>query len=75
MMQTIEVSLNIPADEYLALYQGQVKNVYAKSIDGRSVMFPARILQPYVLHSGIQGRFRITFDVNGRYQTIDRVSD
>ena len=74
MAEIIEVSLSIPAHEYLALYAGTAKNVHARSIDGRTVLFPARILQPFVTHSGISGHFKITFDTNGRFQQIERVS-
>jgi hypothetical protein len=73
MTQTIEVSLSIPADEYVALYQGSVRDVVARARDGRTVRFPARILQPYVTHQGIHGRFVIQFDANNRFAGISRL--
>lgn len=74
MTQTIEVSLSIPADEYVALYQGSVRDVVARARDGRTVRFPARILQPYVTHEGVHGRFMIRFDASNRFAGISRLS-
>jgi len=74
MNRTIEVSLAIPADEYLAMYQGAVRDVVARAKDGRTVRFPARILQPYVTHQGIHGRFAIRFDDSNRFAGISRLS-
>ena len=61
------VSLNISADEYLKLYQGTARSVYTHTIEGRSIRFPANILQPFVTHNGIRGTFAIQFDRNHRF--------
>jgi Protein of unknown function (DUF2835) len=74
MHQTIDVSLAIPADEYIALYQGSVRDVVARAHDGRVVRFPARILQPFVTHQGVYGRFAIRFDADNRFSGISRLS-
>lgn len=67
------VSLSIPADEYIKLYQGQARSVYAHTMDGRSVRFPASILQPFITHEGIYGRFAIEFDQSQRFKQIIRL--
>lgn len=72
-MRHIVVDLNINADKYMAHYQGQVKDVVARALDGRRVRFPTKILQPFVSHQGIVGRFQISFDDQGRFQTIERL--
>jgi hypothetical protein len=72
-VQTVVVNLLIPADEYQRLYQGAVRDVVARSVDGRRIRFPAAILRPYVTHTGIHGRFRIVFDEHNRFQTIERM--
>lgn len=72
--RTIEVSLAIPADEYVAMYRGSVRDVVARTGDGRTVRFPARILQPYVTHQGVYGRFAIHFDQSNRFAGISRLS-
>jgi len=73
-MQSILVDLRISSEKYMMLYQGVAQNVYAQSLDGRSVQFPAKILQPFLLRDGINGRFRITFDNQGKYQGIEKLS-
>jgi len=72
-MQRIVVELSISMEQYMAHYQGAVTDVVARSLDGRRVRFPTKILQPFLLHNGIVGRFQILFDDAGRFQKIDRV--
>lgn len=72
-MRYIVVDLNISKKQYLLHYKGYIDNVQAYSLDGRKVRFPAKILQPMLLHDGIVGRFRIAFDNQGRFQSIERV--
>jgi hypothetical protein len=69
----INVRISISAEEFLRLYEGSARDVFAISEDGRSIRFPARILQPYVLHDGIHGRFRIHFDAEHKFQSIERI--
>ena len=73
-MKKILVDLIISRDEYLRWYQGSAKTVAAHALDGRSVRFPVNILQPYVSHSGINGRFEITFSDAGKFVNIERVA-
>jgi hypothetical protein len=72
-MRRVVVSLSVSASEYLAWYQGAAQTVYATTVDGRSVRFPARILQPFVTSSGVSGTFAIEFDDNNRFQQIKRL--
>lgn len=73
MKQTIIVDLSIPADEYVALYQGVVKDVVAKARDGRVIRFPANILQRFVTRNGVYGSFAIYFDSGNKFCGIDRL--
>ncbi|HSX52107.1 MAG TPA: DUF2835 domain-containing protein [Cellvibrio sp.] len=72
-MKNIIVNLSISAEEFQRLYEGSAKTVFARSIDGRSIRFPAGILRPFVLHSGIRGTFQIDFDEDNRFQSIQRL--
>ncbi|QEY15667.1 DUF2835 family protein [Cellvibrio sp. KY-GH-1] len=72
-MKSIIVNLAISAEEFQRLYEGSVKTVFAHSIDGRSIRFPANILRPYVMHSGVRGTFQIDFDDENRFKAINRV--
>ena len=71
--QKVLVNLNIHAEEYLKVYQGSGKIVYCHDVQGRSVSFPAKILQPFVSRTGVQGLFEIRFDRSGKFQSIYRM--
>ncbi|WP_370277784.1 DUF2835 domain-containing protein [Pontibacterium sp.] len=73
-MNKIIFDIHLPADEYLRVYKGSARDVVTRALDGRTVRFPANILQPYLLHAGIFGRFCITFDRSGRFQKIEKLS-
>lgn len=70
-MRSVIIDVSISADEYLKRYQQPAAGVLIRSRDGRSVRFPANILQPFVSHSGVQGSFRIRFDEEGKFSGID----
>jgi hypothetical protein len=73
-LKSIIVNLSISTDEFQRLYEGTVKTVFAHSVDGRSIRFPAGILRPFVLHNGVHGRFQIDFDDEHRFQSIRRLA-
>lgn len=72
-MRSIYVQLNIPPEEFQLLYEGIAKTVNARSLDGRSVQFPATILRPFVTRSGISGTFAIHFSDENRFQNIEKI--
>ncbi len=72
-MRSIVVQLSISADEFQRLYEGTVKEVIARSIDGRRVRFPANILRPFVTRVGILGTFHIQFSDENRFQSIEKI--
>lgn len=71
--QSVVLSLTISADEYIKVYRGAGKQVLAHDIHGRSVRFPANILQCFVTRQGISGLFEIIFDCDGKYRSIRRL--
>lgn len=73
-MQQIIVDISIAPEEWLKLYQGAARDVRARARDGRTVRFPARILSPFFLRDGIHGSFCISFDENGKFSGIRRMS-
>ena len=70
----IEVSLAICAEEYLRLYQGNAQVVRAMTRDGKRVLFPARILRPFVQREGVYGVFVILYDEQSRFVDIVKKS-
>ncbi len=73
-MNALIIDVTISADEYLKFYQSPGVVVSTRARDGRSVRFPAKILQPYVTRQGIRGSFRISFSAAGKFQAIDRLA-
>lgn len=73
MSKTIVVDLVISANEYLRYYSGSASTVFATSVDGLKVRFPASVLQKVVTHDGIDGRFAITFSDAGKFEKIERI--
>jgi hypothetical protein len=74
MPETLLVDLNIPAHEFMAVYQGSANSIYAVARDGRSIQFPANNLRRFVTRDGIQGSFRIRISTDSKLLGIDRVS-
>ena len=73
-MAELIVSLQISAEEYLKLYQGSARAVYTRTRDGRSIRFPANILQRFVTREGVRGTFAIYFDGNNKFQKIEQLN-
>lgn len=71
--QHIRLKLVISPDRFLAYYKGAVKSVVARAHDGRTVSFPAHVLQPFVSHDGISGEFELVIDANNRFVRLSRV--
>lgn len=72
-MHSISLDLAISAQRYQSYYLGQVKQVVATTLDGRTVRFPANILQKVVRHEGVYGRFTIYFSDDGKFLRIEQV--
>lgn len=69
----VRFSLSIPSDVYLSYYVGAARAVVVKSLDGRTIQFPAGILRKFITHDGIQGMFEMDFDANNKLVNIRRV--
>lgn len=73
-MAKLVFSLNIPAEDYLTYYQGVAKAVITRSKCGRTVQFPAHLLQPYVSHLGIKGDFEIEYNRYGKFRSLTKLN-
>ena len=73
-MASVVVELSISAEEYLKRYRNPGAVVISRSRDGRRVQFPANLLQRFVTHSGVSGTFEISFDPQGKFDTIKRLA-
>ncbi|MFG6176448.1 DUF2835 domain-containing protein [Halomonas sp. THAF12] len=73
-MPTIDITLDLTPDACLAHYEGRAGVVHTRSLDGRSVAFPAEALRRVVTRDGVHGVFRLTFSAEGRFERIQRLS-
>lgn len=73
--QHIRFRLDISAEDYLAYYQGAVRDVLVRAEDGRRVKFPAGALQAHITRDGIHGRFELRFDANHKLIGLQRLGD
>lgn len=69
-MPSIVVDIALSANDYQSYYSGQIKQVVAQTVDGRTVRFPASILQKVLTHDGVYGRFVIEFSATGKFVAI-----
>ena len=72
-LRQLEFSLNISAEQLELYYRGSVREVLARTNDGRRLRFPLSLLRPYVTYSGVQGRFRILFDQSRRCERLEKI--
>lgn len=74
-MYQLIVSLSIDRSEYLKYYSGAASEVITRSLDGRTVRFPANILRPFVTHDGIHGRFVLRYNQQHKFVDIKKLSN
>jgi hypothetical protein len=71
--RVVRFALNISPDLYLSYYEGAARAVVVESFDGRSIQFPANVLQQFVTRDGIQGVFEMEFDEKNKFVAIRRI--
>jgi len=72
-VRQLDVHINIDPTKWLAYYRQPQVRVQARSTDGRIIELPASKLRPFVGHSGVNGRFRLTLDNDNKLLSIERV--
>ncbi len=72
-MPRVICPITLSAERWLPYYQGAVRALVVRSLDGRSVQLPAHALRPFVDHDGLHGIFIVDFDESGRLQGLQRL--
>lgn len=72
-MPVCRVSLDIPAEEFVRLYEGSARYVVATDEQGRTVRFTAGHLRRFVTAEGVRGRFEIEYGPDHRFRSIRRL--
>ncbi|HET8791553.1 MAG TPA: DUF2835 family protein [Modicisalibacter sp.] len=69
-MNSLDVTIKLSTAQCLAHYQGHTQQVYAYSLDGRRVVFPAKALRRIVTSEGVDGVFRLYYSDAGQFESI-----
>jgi hypothetical protein len=64
-MPSLVLDIALPAERFLAVYQGRANRVLLYSRDGRKVSLPAHHLRPFLRRDGIHGVFELEFSAAG----------
>ncbi len=70
MTHTFEVRLSLTSQQIESYYIGSASSVMAKTIDGKSIQFPASALRQIVTQKGAVGTYLITTDENYKFLSI-----
>ncbi|MBE0505928.1 MAG: DUF2835 family protein [Marinospirillum sp.] len=73
-MPSVYVRIKMSAAECQEFYTSAAPNVKTQTVDGRSIIFPRRIIRQMVGYNGIDGLFRLNYSDTGQYLSIERVS-
>lgn len=71
--RSLIIRLAIPAEEFVRLYSGEARDVIALAETGETVRFPGSVLRGEVTHDGVYGRYRLSYDGDGRFVSIARL--
>jgi len=72
-MPSAEFSLHLDASEIERYYRGKAKSILVNSSTGLKVQFPANLILPYVARDGVNGRFLLMYDQNGKALSLKRM--
>lgn len=67
--------LAIPAEKYLAFYEGAARQVVVTLANGQTLQFPAESLRNFVTRDGVHGEFVLRVGANNKLQALERVGD
>ncbi|MCK5894266.1 MAG: DUF2835 family protein [Endozoicomonadaceae bacterium] len=70
---TVTININLTSEQVKQYYMGGKNRVQAYTDDGQNISIPYDILLRFVTHHGIYGRFKISYDNNGKCQEISQV--
>lgn len=73
-MLKLQLDISLPAEEFLRVYQGTANRVLLRSRAGKSVSLPAGRLQPFLTHEGVYGSFELSFDADGKFISLRRLT-
>ncbi len=74
LSHSLRFQLALSSEKYLAYYKGKANSIQARSVDNKSIRFPANAIRKILTREGIYGLFEIQFDENNKLINIERIS-
>jgi len=71
-MYRYEFQLHISAEAYLDYYRGLARHVIVRCTTGKTVQFPASLLQGFIAPEGVHGHFVLTCDAQHKCVELRR---
>ena len=68
----LHFQLHIDNEEFAHYYRGNAKAVIVRTNNGQTLSLPASAFQPFVSHTGIDGKFIVEFDHNNKLLGLRR---
>lgn len=65
-------AINLSARECQEYYQGHYTSLKVMSDVGKTVMFPARHIRPFMTNSGVRGIFKLYLDEQNKFIKIEK---
>jgi hypothetical protein len=72
-MPALVIHLSFNSNQVMGYYRGQVRTIRARATNGQTVQFPASALQKFILQDGVHGRFRIEFDEQYKFVSLEAI--
>lgn len=66
--------LLLSADQVLMYYQGQIKSVLVQADSGLRVQLDLVHFRGFFQHSGLDGRFELLTDANGKFKALHKIN-
>jgi adenine deaminase len=69
----VQFYLSLTSERYMAYYKGKASSIQTRSIDNKTIRFPANAIREFLTHDGIHGLFEIQFDKNNKLIKIEKI--
>lgn len=73
--RSLRFRLAISAQNYLAWYRGQAREIQVRALDGTSLRFPAGALRRFLTRDGVHGLFEIRFDLSNKLLSLEKLEE
>jgi hypothetical protein len=73
MVRVLTFTVAITSEAFVEYYRGPGRSVRVRTDDGRTLHFPASVLQPFVTRDGVHGHFMVQYDESNRLIDIKKL--